>query len=370
MAMAKAKAAGVPVKSGFGARLSRLDATWTRLESILCAAVLVLEVSAFTFWIVLKGLSATSSASSSSGLIFRAVVAAILFGIMAYRMVRQKPPRTAVAIALGAAALGLVVGRASGNAGAGYFANLLNWQQDSSWLTLLGGLRGVGTELTWWLAMLGASLATGGGKHINIDALLRFLRPRLRVPAILVGWIMSAVVCFAGVWGFFDHIAIGSFGAPADITAGEKVSIVMREGGRHMFLLRKQLSLDLMTAGHVLKGERYDGWLHGAEWNTWLAEGGWDAYYSREELEAVTMPESAAAELHPPLVIGPTGHSPRGLITRDLHLIFPFGLFMIGLRFVVRVLLVLLGEVEAESDPHGLGNAPKVDRDASGEAGA
>jgi hypothetical protein len=356
-------------KSGFGARLSRFDTAWTRLESVLCAAVLVLEVTAFTLWIALKGLSATSSDTNHSGLVFRAVIAAIVFGVVAYRLARRQSPRTAVAIALVASVMGIVVGRASGNAGAGYFSNLLNWQQDSSWLTLLGGLRGVGTELTWWLAMVGASLATGGGKHINIDALLRFLRPRLRVPAILVGWVMSAIVCFAGVWGFFDHIAIGSFGAPAEAPAGEKISIAMREGGRHIFLLRRQISLDLMTAGHVLRGERYDAWLSGAEWNAWLAEGGWDGYYSREEVEGITMPESAAAERHPPLVVGPTGHNPRGLITRDLHLIFPFGLLMIGLRFVVRVLLVLLGEVEAESDPHGLGNAPKHD-DASGEAGA
>ena len=350
-------------KSGFGARLAQFDAAWTRLESVLCAAVLVLEVAAFTFWIVLKGLSTTSSATNHSGLIFRAVVIAIVFGVAAYRIARQKPTRTAVAITLAAATVGLIAGRASGNAGAGYFSNLLNWQQDSSWLTLLGGLRGVGTELTWWLAMVGASLATGGGRHINIDALLRFLRPRLRVPAILLGWIMSAVVCFAGVWGFFDHIAIGSFGAPADVPAGEKVSIVLREGGRHLFLLRKQIALDWMTSGHVLRGERYDGWLRGAEWNAWLAEGGWDAYYSRDELEAVTMPEGAGAELHPPLVVGPTGHNPRGLITRDLHLIFPFGLFMIGLRFVVRVVLVLLGRASAESDPHAMGSAPPPHRD-------
>lgn len=356
-------------KSGFGALLARFDAAWTRFESVLCAAVLVLEVSAFTCWIVLKGFSATSSDTNHSGLVFRAVVAAILFGTVAYRIARGKPPRIAVAIAVTASIVGLVIGRASGNVGAGYFSNLLNWQQDSSWLTLLGGLRGVGTELTWWLAMLGASLATGGGKHINIDALLRFLRPRFRVPAILIGWIMSAVVCFAGVWGFFDHIAIGSFGAPADAPAGEKISIAMREGGRHLFLLRRQISLDFMTAGHVLKGERYDAWMHGAEWNAWLAEGGWDAYYSREELEGITMPESAAAELHPPLVVGPTGHNPRGLITRDLHLIFPFGLFVIGLRFVVCVLLVLLGQAEAESDPHALGNAPKTGH-ATGEAGS
>jgi hypothetical protein len=354
----------VPQKSGFGAKLWRFDAAWTRLESVLCAAVLVLEVSAFTFWIVLKGLSTTSSATNHSGLVFRAVAMAILFGIVSYRFARRQSPKTVAAIVLGAAAVGIAVGRASGNTGAGYFSNLLNWQQDSSWLTLLGGLRGVGTELTWWLAMVGASLATGAGKHINIDALLRFLRPKLRVPSILIGWIMSAVVCFAGVWGFFDHIAIGSFGAPADASAGEKISIVMREGGRHLFLLRRQISLDMMTAGHVLRGERYDGWLHGAEWNAWLAEGAWDDYYGKEELEAITMPESAAAELHPPLVVGPGGHNPRGLITRDLHLIFPFGLLMIGLRFLVRVVLVLLGQAEAESDPHAIAGAPKPTHEA------
>jgi hypothetical protein len=356
----------VKAKSGFGARLSRFDAAWTRLESVLCAAVLVLEVTAFTLWIVLKGFSTTSSATNSAGLVFRAVMTAILLGTLAYRVARHQAPKKMATIVMAASALGLVLGRASGNAGAGYFSNLLNWQQDSSWLTLLGGLRGVGTELTWWLAMLGASIATGGGKHINIDALLRFLRPELRVPSILIGWMMSAIVCFAGVWGFFDHIAIGSFGAPADATASEKVSIAMREGGRHMFLLRRQLSLDWMTSGHVLQGERYDGWMHGAEWNTWLAEGDWDAYYSKEELATVTMPADAATELHPPLVVGPTGHNPRGLITRDLHLIFPFGLFMIGLRFVVRVLLVLLGATQAESDPHSMGGPPKTD-DAANE---
>ncbi len=357
-------------QSGFGAGLARFDAGWTRLESVLCASVLVLEVAAFTFWIVLKGLSTTSSETNHSGLIFRAVAMAILFGVLAFRVVRHKAPKPMAMAVMGASAVGLVVGRASGNAGAAYFSNLLNWQQDSSWLTLLGGLRGVGTELTWWLAMLGASLATGGGKHINIDALLRFLGPKTRVPAILIGWTMSAVVCFAGVWGFFDHIAIASFGAPADAPAGEKISIVMREGGRHLFLLRRQISLDFKTTGHVLAGDRYDGWLRGAEWNAWLADGGWDSYYSKEEIEAVTMPESAAADLHPPLVVGPTGHNPRGLLTRDLHLIFPFGLLMIGLRFVVRVLLVLLGQAEAESDPHALGGAPKSDHDAASEAGA
>jgi hypothetical protein len=44
----------------------------------------------------------------------------------------------------------------------------------------------------------------------------------------------------------------------------------------------------------VLKGSATTGGCT-AEWNAWLAEGGWEAYYSRQELDAVTMPESAAA---------------------------------------------------------------------------
>jgi hypothetical protein len=268
-----------------------------------------------------------------------------------------------------ALAVGAVAGRASGGVGVAYFSNVLNWLQDSSALTLLGGLRGIGTELTWWLAMLGASIATGTGKHINIDALLRFVRPKVRVPAVLAGWVVASIVCWSAVWGFFDHIAIGSFGAPADAQPGEKVSIAVREGGRHLFLLRKQLALDVKTALHVAAGERYDGWLKGAEWNEWIATGDWEEHFGKEAVEKITLPESAASELHPPLVLVPTGGYSRGLLTRDLHLIFPFGLLVIGIRFLLRALLVGMGRADLDADPHGLGGA-QPSRDAEPEAEA
>jgi hypothetical protein len=242
----------VPADTHFGARLARVDERWTHLESVLCAGVLSLEVGAFSFWIALKGISMGSGASRA-GLAFRAAFGVVLFGFAVSRVMRDRPPRVrSLAVLLGAT-LGAFAGRASGDLGVTYFSNVLNWLQDSSFLTLLGGLRGVGTELTWWLAMLGASLATGTGKHINIDALLRFIRPKMRMPAVLFGWVTAAVVCLVAVWGFFDHIAIGSFGAPADADAGEKVTIAVREGGRHLFLLRKQLALDTRTVLHVLK---------------------------------------------------------------------------------------------------------------------
>lgn len=337
--------------SRFADRVGRFDAAWTRFESVLCAGVLTLEVAAFTFWIALKGISLGGGASRA-GVAFRAVLGAVALGAAASRFLRFLPAKLRALALVAATVLGALLGRASGNFGADYFSNVLNWLQDSSSLTLLGGLRGVGTELTWWLAMLGASLATANGKHINIDAVLRFLRPRLRMPAVIFGFVVASTVCFSSVWGFFDHIAIASFGAPAEATAREKVSAAAHEGGRHLFLLRKQLALDARTSLHVLAGERYDGWLRGTEWNAWIEDGDWQAQFGSEAVRGVVLPEAAAADLHPPLVVVPSGGYSRGLLTRDLHLVFPFGLLVIGIRFLLRALLVALGRVE---DVHPVG---------------
>jgi hypothetical protein len=192
------------------------------------------------------------------------------------------------------------------------------------------------------------------------------VRPKFRLPAVLVGWVVASIVCFAAVWGFFDHIAIGSFGAPADAEPAEKVSIAKRESSRHLFLLRKQLALDVRTALHVARGDRYDGWLEGAEWNEWIASGEWEEHFGKEAVQKITLPDSAAKELHPPLVLVPTGGYSRGLLTRDLHLIFPFGLLVIGIRFLLRALLVAIGRAELDTDPHGTGAAKPSEAEASG----
>jgi hypothetical protein len=99
------------------------------------------------------------------------------------------------------------------NGGVQYFSNFLNWMQNASVVMRFGGLRSPGlvTRLTLWLALLGASMATAKRKHINVDVVMRFLSPKLRVPAALVGWLAAAVMCLAAVWGFTDHIAIEDF---------------------------------------------------------------------------------------------------------------------------------------------------------------
>ncbi len=324
--------------------------------------MLALEVTAFSFWIALKGISMGSG--SRAGLVFRAVFGAIVFGLVAGRVLKDRPTRARTTRVIALSALGAVASRLSGDLGSTYFSNALNWLQDSSSLTLLGGLRGVGTELTWWLAMLGASLATGTGRHINIDAFLRFARPKVRAPAVLFGWAMAAVVCVAGVWGFFDHIAIGSFGAPATATPSEKVSIAMRESGHHLFLLRKQIALDARTLVRVAIGERYDGWLRGAEWNAWIEEGGWEEEFGRDATRSITLPATATDDLHPPLVLVPTGGYTRGLLTRDLHLIFPFGLLVIAIRFLLRAILVAMGRADLDSSAHAGGSIPPDEDDS------
>jgi hypothetical protein len=354
--------------SDVGSTLLKLDQRWTRVESVLCVGVLGLEIAAFSFWIALKGVS-MDSATSRAGLAFRAAFGAVAFGLAAGRFTKNRAPRPRAFATTAACALGALAGRASGDVGAAYFSNVLNWLQDSSALTLLGGLRGVGTELTWLLAMLGASLATGTGKHINIDALLRFAKATIRRPAVVFGWVTASVVCFSAVWGFFDHIAIGSFGAQADVPAAEKVSIAIRESGHHVFLLRKQIALDTRTAVRVLEGTRYDAWLHGAEWNAWIDDGGWRAEFGDDAVRSIRMPDTTASEVHPPLVLVPSGGYSRGLLTRDLHLVFPFGLLIIGIRFLLRAVLVALGRVDPDGEAHSFG-ARRDDEARETEAGA
>jgi hypothetical protein len=336
--------------STFRSALSKIDSTWTRLESALCAAVLMAEILALSLWISFKGLSASGVGENRAGLVFRAVIGAVVLGAFAHRLARRQPEKKRNAATMAAALLGLVLSRAWANVGVEYFSNVLNWLQDSSVLTLLGGLRGVGTELTWLLAMLGGSLATASGKHINVDAVLRFVRPTIRVPVAIFGWLLAATVCLTSVWGFFDHIAIDSFGADADATAGEKIAQAWHGSGRHFFLTRKQLELDVRTLGRVALGRRYDSWLRGQEWNEWVSGGGFGAYYSPTAVDALLLPPEAAGDIHPPLVVVPGGTN-RGLLARDLHLIFPFGLLMIGLRFLFRSLLFAAGERET-GDAH------------------
>jgi TRAP-type C4-dicarboxylate transport system permease small subunit len=212
----------------------------------------------------------------------------------------------------------------------------------------MGGLRGVATRLTLWLALLGGSLATGAGRHIHVDLVYRLLPKRLRLPASLLNTAAATLVCFAGVWGFFDHIAINSFGAKAEDTAGQKIADVANGVGDHFFLTRKQIGLDLRTLPHVLGGARYDRWMTGHAWNAWVDDGGFTDHYTAEQVASIKVPEET--ETHTPLVVSPDGSTTRGMLTHVLGLVFPFGLFAIGLRFILRALLTLSGHYKPDTE--------------------
>jgi Tripartite ATP-independent periplasmic transporters, DctQ component len=360
------KAEGLP-KQAWGERFVRFDASWTKLEARLCAAVLVANVLALCVWVTLSGMS---SEGNAAGVVFRALFGAAVLGGVVHKVgkTRLEPRQCEIATTV-AVLVGLATGKLWSHVGVSYASNFQNWIQNASVFLLFGGLRtpGLATRLTLWLALLGASIATSQGKHINVDVIMRFLTPKMRVPVAIVGWTAAACVCLAGAWGFFDHIAIQSFHVPKDVpcpndatklcdpTASQELAKVEHDLGNDMFLLGRQMSLDWMTFPKVLSGQRYDQYLHPADWNAWMNEGDWRARYKEEDVKAQMLPTDMPELTKMPAVNVPGGgEDARGLLTKDIDFIFVFGLVMIALRFLLRSLLVLSGHVTVDPDAaHG-----------------
>lgn len=333
--------------AAWGEPLHRFSEAWVRFEIKLCAAVVLAEILALCAWVLLKGLAVPPGSDSSAGIIVRAVVGATVLGLGTYFAVRKKNA-SFVRFATGAAIIiGLVIAKAWDGFGSVYFSNLLNWMQDASSLTLIDGLRGLGTRLTVWLAMLGGSLAAASGKHIHIDVVRRFLPEKLRMPTTMVAWVAASAVCFSAAWGFTDHISIGSYHVDRNASASEKLSAVGHHASLGFFVLRKQLRLDLGTLPVVLAGKPYDSWLTNKEWNEKVTNAGWEDYFSPEDTAGLRMPDAIANDARMPLVIVP-GAQAGGMLKHLLNLVFPFGFIMIGLRFLLRSVLVLSGHVREE----------------------
>jgi len=278
--------------------------------------------------------------------------------------------------------LGLAAGRLWVHAGVLYASNVLNWLQNASVLMLIGGLRGLATRLTLWLALLGASLATSRGKHIHVDVVLRYVPKALRMPAAVSGQLAAALVCAAGVVGFVDYISIAAFRANAvapcpgdpskscDTTASEKLATVKHEVAADFFLLGRQAALDLETLPKVIGGTPYDKWMTARAWNAWLDGAAWTDHYERSAVDALHMDPSAPAALRMPQVAVPgTGEEARGLLIRELNFVFPVGLGVIALKFLLRILLLLGGRAsldpEAAHEEEDLAHAQERDDDAA-----
>ncbi len=355
--------------AGWVQPLVKFDAWWTKWEARFVVGVLGAEIVALVTWVGLKGMSAEYQTNQTdpdapvdvSGIIFRGVLGALVLGVGAYFALRDKDPKkrkTDIRYQVGvtvAVILGLVCSRFWANAGTAYFSNFLNWLQSASTLTLLGGLRGLATRLTLWLALLGGSLATAQGKHINVDVVMRFLTPKMRLPVALIGWIAAAVVCLSGAWGFVDHLAIAEYKLPMDISSSERAGKVQHEFSRDMFLLRQQMKLDLHSLPKVIVGSKYKDYLKAPEWNAWMEGGAWNDYFAADDVKAQLMDEKDASLTRLPLVNIPgTGENTNGLLVRDIDFVFPFGLFMIALRFLLRCVLAIGGAVRVDPDAaHG-----------------
>lgn len=339
-----------PARKGaaWGEPIARFEAAWTRLDTRLITWVLVAQLLSMVAWVVLSGLSSPVQSGNASGTVIRAVIGAVVLGLGLWIAARkQEPARRSLAAFLGIVA-GIAFAKLWRTTGVDYFDNVKAWLQEGSTLTLMGGLRGVATRLTLWLALLGASLATGAGKHINIDVVFRFVPSRARLPMAVVNYVGAALVCGGAVWGFFDHIAIESYGAKGDDPAGTKISISMERMSDHFFLARKQIGLDFKTLPHIVTGDRFDRWMGPKEWNAWVKDAGFDRQYPKELVETILVPEDAPP--HTPLVLAPDGESTRGILVHDLSLVFPFGMLVLAIRFLLRALLALSGHIEVDPD--------------------
>ncbi|MBX3260891.1 MAG: TRAP transporter small permease subunit [Labilithrix sp.] len=371
-------------KAAWGAPLAKLDRAWTTLESRLAAGVLVAEVLTLVFWIGIRALSATGRAGP--GMIFRALLTALVLGVVAHRLSRKHARREIITTA--AVLSGLVLGTQWGEAGTAYFSNLFAWLQNASILVFFGGVSELAKRFTLWLALLGASLATAQGKHINVDVVMRFLSPRARVPVAVLGWLAAAVVSISASWGFFDYVAVEEMRSPPTVVCpGEeaaetpkrcpappmsKVDRVASSAGRNFFLATRQLSLDLKSLPKVVTGTPYNQWLTPREWNEWLRAGGWERRFAAEDVKGFELPEDGSVEFRNPSVTaipGGTEAIPK-LLVPLMNLVFSFGLLVIGLRFILRSLLAVSGWVKvdpaaAHGDDelaHAHDHSPEADR--------
>jgi hypothetical protein len=291
----------------------------------------------------------TAHDAAPAGLVFRGIFGALVLGTLAYWVLfsaNMKVRRTAAVVGVVA---GFLTAKLWGHVGVDWSSNLLNWFQQASTLTLVGGLRGVGTRLTVLLAVLGGSLATAAGRHVTIDLITRYLPVGGRMPLVVSGWIATAVICAAASWGFFDHIAIENFGANATASAGEKIKKVGHELGEYAFVTRKQIQLDVRTFPLVMRGESYSHWLTGVAWDDFLNSSGFIDRYGKEAVDALRISPDGTRS---PIVAIPGKGEPRGALTEAANLAFPIGLLIISLRFLLLSILAASGHMKIDLEAH------------------
>jgi hypothetical protein len=120
--------------------------------------------------------------------------------------------------------------------------------------------------------------------------------------------------------------------------------------GTHLFVVERQLTLDVRSLPRVVVGTKYNGYLTGTEWNAWIAGADWNAHFPAEQVAGLLVSPDRQSDFHIPAVSIPGGQEVRGILIKDADLIFPFGLLMIALRFILRSILAISGHVQVDPD--------------------
>jgi hypothetical protein len=169
-------------------------------------------------------------------------------------------------------------------------------------------------------------------------------------------------MCTSGAWGFVDHIGIALFHGQASeackddpakdcrVPASTKLGHMAHEMRTDLFLVGRQLSLDVRTLPRVVAGTRYNESFTSGEWNAWLQSADWPAHFSADSVTSLVAPADRPGDPHAPAISIPGGGEVRGLLIKDADLVFPFGLLMMALRFLLRSLLAVSGHVRVDPD--------------------
>jgi TRAP-type C4-dicarboxylate transport system permease small subunit len=344
-------AASAPATAGaeWALFLVRLEKKWTWLETRVLFVALMALTLVLCLWIVLRGMMDPLNAQTAAGTVFRAIAGAAILGGLARVLSRGRfEEKQRNVVTLSAVLIGFAVAKAWRGVGIDYSGGWLDWLQEGSVLTLMGGLKGVSTRLTMTVALLGASLAAASGSHINIDLFVRIIPARFRKAVNVLGGVATAAVCLGASWGLMDHIAIAEYQADRDATGSAKMGAVVHDLGEQFFLWRKQAALDARAFPRVLVGRKWNGdsVMNGREWNEYLESAGFIERYGEEKMAPLRASDEDLDEPRTPFVVSPVEDT-RGMMVKAMDLIFPFGFLMMALRFILRALLIGSGHVQA-----------------------
>ncbi len=364
----------------WGEPLAKLERALTWFEIRLLVSVILLLIASMMAWVSVVGLSSPLESQDSVGTIYRGFVGAFGLAAVAWFVSSklQLDKKRSSLLGLAGVIIGFVLAGSWRGVGVEYFGHVKNWVQEGSTLTMFGGLRGTSTRLTILLAFVGGSLAAASGKHINIDVALRFVTPKMKLPVFVIQNLATVAFCVVAAVGFFEYIAISNFNAKVETTRSEKLSLVTKTISQDLFLMRRQIGFDLRAAPYVLGGSgRWDdeGRLDGKAWNQYIETSGYRDYFEKEQVDMLLAPPDALSASRVPLAIGPEGQ-PRNVLIRTMNLTFAVGFLFMGLRFLLRMLLVLSGhtdidpepEYDPEDDPKRHAEREKVEREIAKEA--